>query len=96
MRSYNKKSGILGPIPVAKSVYQGGKGAWELDARWSSIDLSDGLVDGGEMDILSLGINWWLSPIFNVNMNYRFITLDRRGIEGDSSGFATRVTLILE
>ena len=96
MRSYNKKSGILGPIPVAKSVYQGGKGAWELDARWSSIDLSDGLVDGGKMDIMSLGINWWLSPIFNVNMNYRFITLDRGGIEGDSSGFATRVTLLLE
>jgi len=96
MRSYNKKSGILGPIPVAKSVYQGGKGAWELDARWSSIDLSDGLVDGGEMDIMSLGVNWWLSPIFNINMNYRFITLDRGGVEGDSNGFMTRVTLLLE
>lgn len=96
MRSYNKKSGILGPIPVAKSVYQGGKGAWELDARWSSIDLSDGLVDGGEMDIMSLGVNWWLSPIFNINMNYRFITLDRGGVEGKSNGFMTRVTLLLE
>ena len=96
MRSYNKKSGILGPIPVAKSVYQGGKGAWELDARWSSINLNDGLVDGGDMDILSLGVNWWLSPIFNFNMNYRFITLDRRGVEGESNGFMSRVTLLLE
>lgn len=31
-------------------------GAWELGVRWSSIDISDGLVDGGEMDILSLGV----------------------------------------
>ena len=26
-------------------------------ARYSSIDLTDGLVDGGEMEILSLGVN---------------------------------------
>jgi phosphate-selective porin OprO/OprP len=96
MRSYNKKNGILGPVPVAKSVYQGGKGAWELGARWSSVNLSDGLVDGGDMDILSLGVNWWLSPIFNVNMNYRFVTLGQGGIQGDSSGFLTRVLLVLE
>jgi phosphate-selective porin OprO/OprP len=96
MRSYNKKSGIVGPIPISKTVYQGGKGAWELGARWSSIDLTDGLVDGGEMDILSLGVNWWLTPVFNVNMNYRFITLDRLGVEGDSSGFAMRVLLMME
>ena len=96
MRAYNKRSGILGPIPVAKSVYQGGKGAWELSTRWSSVDLADGLIDGGQMDILSVGVNWWLSPIFNVNFNYRFVTLDRFGIKGDSSGFTTRVLLILE
>jgi hypothetical protein len=27
-------------------------------AQYSSIDLTDGPVDGGEMDILSLGVNW--------------------------------------
>lgn len=96
MRKYNKKSGIMGPTPISKTVYQGGKGAWELNARWSNVDLNDGLVDGGDMDILSLGVNWWLSPVFNVNINYRFITLDRGGISGDSSGFVTRVMLVLE
>ena len=96
MRTYNRKSGIIGPTPIAKTVYQGGKGAWELNARWSNVDLTDGLVDGGDMDILSLGVNWWLSPVFNVNLNYRFITLDRFGVKGDSSGFVTRVMLVLE
>jgi phosphate-selective porin OprO/OprP len=96
MRPYNKKNGIFRPVPVARSVYQGGWGAWELSARFSSLDLTDGPVDGGEMDIISLGLNWWLSPIFNVNMNYRFIDNDRGGINGESSGFMTRVMVVLE
>ena len=96
MRSYYKKSGIFGPVPVARSVYQNGWGAWEVAARWSSIDLTEPLVQGGEMDILSFGINWWLSPTFQVNANYRFITTDRDGLNGESSGLMTRVVLVLE
>jgi phosphate-selective porin OprO/OprP len=96
MREYNKRAGILGPVPVAKSVNQGGWGAWEVGIRWSELDLTDGLIDGGEMDILSLGLSWWLTPVFNFNMNYRFITLDRFGVEGDSSGLNVRVLLMLE
>ena len=96
MRSYNKKSGILGPIPVARSVRQGGWGAWELGLRFSNFDLTDGPIDGGEMDIFSVGLNWWLSPVFNVNMNYRFIDNDLGGINGQSSGIMARVLLMLE
>jgi phosphate-selective porin OprO/OprP len=96
MRGYNKKSGILELVPIARSVYQGGWGAWELSARFSSLDLTDGLVDGGEMDIFSLGLNWWLSPVFNVNMNYRFVDNDMGGINGQSSGLMTRVMVVLE
>jgi len=96
MRSYNRKSGIFGRVPVARSVYQGGWGAWELGARFSSIDLTDGPIGGGEMDIFSLGVNWWLSPIFNVNLNYRFITNDKDGFSGDAQGVMGRVLLFLE
>lgn len=96
MRGYNRKSGIFAPIQVAKSVYQGGWGSWEVSARYSTLDLTDGQVDGGEMDIWSLGLNWWLSPIFNVNMNYRYIENDQGGFRGESSGFMTRVMVVLE
>jgi len=96
MREYNKRAGILGPVPVAKSVNQGGWGAWEIGFRWSELDLTDGLIDGGDMDILSLGLSWWLTPVFSVSMNYRYITLDRFGVEGDSSGLNVRVLLVLE
>lgn len=96
MRAYNRKSGILGGVPVSKSVYQGGWGAWEVSMRYSTLDLTDGLVDGGEMDIWSFGLNWWLSPIFNVNVNYRYIFNEQGGFSGESSGFISRVMVVLE
>ena len=96
MRPYNKKSGTFGGVPISKSVYQGGKGAWELRARWSSVDLSDGLVDGGEMDIGSLGVSWWLTPFFSIGIDYRYIWNTRLGEEGTSSGLNSRILLLLE
>jgi phosphate-selective porin OprO/OprP len=96
MRPYNKKSGTFGAVPVSRSVYQNGKGAWEISARWSSIDLSDGLVQGGEMDVASLGVTWWLTPVFSLGADYRYIWNERLDLEGTSSGLNTRIVLMLE
>ena len=96
MRAYNKKGGVFGGIPVAKTVYQNGKGAWEVYARYSNIDLNDGGIDGGEMQIATLGINWWLTPFFSVNAGYKYITNEQYGLEGTSSGLMTRIILVLE
>ena len=96
MRSYIRKSGVFSPLPVAKSVKQGGWGSWEISARVSRLDLNEGRVAGGDMDIMSLGLNWWLTPTFSVNFNYRHVTLDQFGVEGDSDGFNTRLLLLLE
>lgn len=96
MRGYNRKSGTFRAVPIAKSVNQGGWGAWEFSARWSGVDLNDGLVEGGDLEIYSLGLNWFLTPLLHVNVNYRWITLDRFGVEGESSGFMTRLVMGLE
>jgi phosphate-selective porin OprO/OprP len=96
MRSYNNKGSVFGGIPVAKSVYQNGKGAWEVYARYSHIDTTDGAIDGGEMQIATLGLNWWLTPFFTVNMGYKYIWNERNGQEGESSGLLTRIILVLE
>lgn len=96
MRTYNRRSGLLSNVPVAQSVYQGGWGTWELGVRWSELDLTDGLIDGGEMEILSVGVNWWLTPVFGVSANVRHISLDRAGISSDSVGFMSRLVLLLE
>jgi len=103
MRDYNYKGGIFARPPVAKSVYQNGVGAWELMARYSWTDLTDGTVTGGEMDIWSAGVRWWLTPFMSLDLNYRYITLDGPGLsndpalsDGNSTGINGRLVLMLE
>jgi phosphate-selective porin OprO/OprP len=96
MRPYNRRNGTLGPVPVARSIDHGGYGAWELTGRYSSVDLSDGSLSGGEMDIFSLGLNWILKPTFMLNLNYRHVDLDRFGIVGKSDGLMGRVILMMD
>ena len=96
MRAYNNKGGVFGGIPIAKSVYQNGKGAWELYTRYSDINLNDGTIDGGDMQIATLGLNWWLTPFFSVNMGYKYIWNEQGGEKGESSGLLTRLILVLE
>ena len=96
MRPYRKRSGIFDPLPVSRPVNQGGRGALETAFRYSRLDLTDGTVDGGKMDILSLGVNWWLTRYARFSVDYRYITLDRFGTQGDSSGLNVRLMLMLD
>ena len=96
MRSYRKKSGIFNSVPVSKPVNTGGWGAWEVAFRFSTLDLTDGTLDGGVMDTYSFGLNWWLTPRAQFSPNYRYIILDRFGIKGRSSGINIRLSFILD
>ena len=97
MREYNRKSGIFSPLPITRSVRENGWGAWEAAARWSTLDTNDGLVHGGELGIYSVGLTWWLTPTFNVSVNYRWIDLDEGlGEQAYTNGFATRIVLMLD
>ena len=96
IRAYSRKSGTFGSVPVSRSVYQNGKGAWELTARWSNINLNDGQVNGGDMDIASLGLSWWATPFFGISLNYRYIWNERFGLQDTSSGINSRLLLLLE
>ncbi|MGH8554803.1 MAG: OprO/OprP family phosphate-selective porin [Gammaproteobacteria bacterium] len=69
-----KPKGIVG---------KGGIGAWELLARYSSLDLSDESVDGGEEDNFTFGVNWYPTPNFKFMANYVKV-LDIKG--GDFDG----------
>lgn len=59
-----------------------GRGAWELKARVSSVDLTDGAVVGGEVDNLSLGVNWYVNPATRVMLDW--VDADVEGA-GDAS-----------
>jgi phosphate-selective porin OprO/OprP len=90
-RSYDKRLGRLdtyylgrrGPFTNAWFVkdengcLDWGWGAWELAARWSYVDLNDGvrglnLIQGGKMDGLTVGLNWYLNNNLKVMFEYVF------------------------
>ena len=96
MRPYRSNRGVFGGLPIAQDVYQGGKGATELAVRYSSIDLTDGLIAGGEMDIATIQFNWWLTEWLALSLNYRHTTTDRFDAKGDMDAFVTRVMAILQ
>ncbi len=96
MRGYTKRTGLLNRVKVANGVNSGGWGELEVYGRLSSIDLNDQYIDGGKMNTLSLGVNWWPISTVQVNVNYRYATLDRFGEQGYNHGIVARLSFILE
>lgn len=58
-RGYNKRRAIVRRVIPNHNFTSGGWGALALSARYSTLDLNDGLIEGGEMDVSSLGITWY-------------------------------------
>ena len=96
MRAYRKRSGVFGGLPIAQNVEQGGRGALEMALRYSSIDLTDGQVAGGEMDVATAQLNWWLTNSLALSLNYRRTWTDLRGLDGKMDALVGRVMLILQ
>ena len=96
MRGYKRNRGVFDGLHVAQSVNQGGKGAMEMALRFSSVDLTDGLIEGGEMDVATLQYNWWLTKSMALSLNYRRTWTDRYDLEGEMDAFVARVMLILQ
>ena len=96
LRQYNKRSGTFKRIKVANGVNSGGWGELEVYSRWSSIDLNDKDIDGGEMNTFSLGLNWSPISAIQANVNYRYSTLDRYGQLGSNHGLVVRLVLALD
>ena len=95
-RTYNKRSGLVRRVNVANGINSGGWGELEIYSRWSSIDLSDKSIDGGEMNTFSVGLNWFPISAIQANINYRYSTLNRFGELGFNHGLVTRLSFILE
>jgi phosphate-selective porin OprO/OprP len=58
---------------------EGGSGAWEVVARYSTLDLTDAGIAGGEQDDISLGLNWYLNPVTRMMLNYVMADVDQVG-----------------
>jgi len=92
-RPYDKKHGIFDRVVPFENFFRVrteegpiamGRGAWEVAARWSYIDLTDENIQGGVLHDITLGLNWYLNPYTRVKWEYIHADLDRAPI-GDST-----------
>jgi phosphate-selective porin OprO and OprP len=82
MRNYNASKGSYGKIKPGSIVGKGGIGAWQLAARYSSVDLNDSDITGGDAQNFSLGLNWYATN--NIRMSADYVkVLDVKGGSGD-------------
>ncbi len=76
---------------------KGGLGAWEVAARYSTMSLTDSDFVGGEVDNITLGINWYLNPSVRIMANYVFADVEdpktNTGVDGRGHFFSTRFQL---
>lgn len=91
-RSYNVKNGVFGKIKPKRnfSFKKGGKGALELAVRYSTIDLNDRPIDGGDMDDWTIGVNWYPNPNIRFSFNYITVDSDKAGISDSPDVFQVR------
>lgn len=95
-RTYKDTAGAFSKVKVVEPYGRsGGKGAWEIAARISGLDLDDGAVSGGEVESYALGANWYLNDSMRVMFNYIHEEADT-GAAGDGKGDILAVRLQLD
>ncbi len=105
-RRYEASKGEFGRIKVLNPITTGGKGAWELAARYDVLDLSSDQAsptpaasptlntNGGEQKNWTLALNWW--PISYVRVAANYVKSDLSGTaygKGDVNTFQTRLQI---
>ncbi len=69
-RPYTHKGAKFKAVKPDNIVGQGGWGAWELGFRYSTIDLNEQTIHGGELDNITFAINWFPAPGLRMSANY--------------------------
>lgn len=81
-RPYDRKAGAIDRVIPLNNWCRNcsGFGAWELASRWSYLDLSDGAIEGGDMQNLTTGLNWYANPYCKCVFNHIHSWTDARPI----------------
>lgn len=91
-RKYNLTTAAFDAPSVSKPFdpKKGQWGAWELAARYSTVDLNyaetsavaANRVRGGEQDIWTIGLNWFPNPAVKFMLDYYHVDVDRLNAAG--------------
>lgn len=95
-RPYRNDRGLFDRVVPKRSFgwkSASGWGAWEVAARYSSVDLNDGPVRGGQHDAITLGLNWYLNPNARVTWNYTHNEVEHDLYDGSFDVLQTRFQL---
>lgn len=71
-RAYNRTGGVFTRVVPNRNFGfgpQNGWGAWELAFRWSHLNLNDNNIQGGRLNDLTLGLNWYLNRYTKLQLN---------------------------
>jgi phosphate-selective porin OprO/OprP len=83
--NYRAASGSFSKISPHAALGGGGFGAWQAAFRFSSIDLNDADINGGEAQSLTLGLNWYATPDIRFSANYvNILDIDGGPMHGES------------
>jgi phosphate-selective porin OprO/OprP len=94
-RAYNTIGGFFKQVSPKRPVFEGGPGAWELVANYSTIDLDSGTLRGGKFWRFTPMVNWHMSDNVRLELGYGYGHLDRFNLRGNTHFFQTRVQLQL-
>jgi phosphate-selective porin OprO/OprP len=64
------KKGKFSGVSPKSVVGRNGFGAWQLAARYSTIDLNDGDIRGGDAENMTIGLNWFPTSTLRFSGNY--------------------------
>lgn len=92
-RPYNTVGGYFKSVSPARTVFEGGPGAWEAVVQLSYIDLDDGTLHGGTFWRFTPMVNWYLSDNIRLELAYGYGTLDRYDLRGATQFFQSRIQL---
>jgi len=91
-RKYKNSLAGFDRVKPNKNMKEGeGLGAFEIAARYSSMDLSE--AHAGTLNDITVGLNWYLNPCTRLMFNYVMGTLDDHGEETTENTFQCRMQI---
>ncbi|HMB42871.1 MAG TPA: porin, partial [Luteimonas sp.] len=75
--------GYKAGVPTTPLPNEPSSGMWQLGLRYDTLDLNDGLVQGGKMNTVTAGVNWYWRSNFKFMLNYVKVNSTKTDISDD-------------